>query len=65
MRLKKMSSDAKSYNIKLVEEQKPDLLSNSSKNGNQSAAKAELHFKRFDRIDEPFVLDVQSHQPMS
>jgi hypothetical protein len=69
MKIKKMSSDAKSFDItKLMEEPKQsDLLSTSSQNvGNQSASKAELQFKRFDRIDDPFVLDVQSSQkPLS
>ena len=75
MKLKKLStSDAKSFNVtkltQLMEEQKQsDLLSISQQSslnvGNQSATKAEHQFKRFDRIEDPFVLDVQSSQKPS
>ena len=53
----------------MEEEKQSDLLSISQQSslnvGNQSATKAEHQFKRFDRIEDPFVLDVQSSQKPS
>ena len=74
LKLNKLSSDAKSFNVtkltQLMQEQKQsDLLSISQQSsfnvGNQSATKAEHQFKRFERIEDPFALDVQSSQKPS